>query len=201
MSNVAQSRKGVRKLSRPRLSTVLAFAGGVAVAVVLLPSAVTAATNQSLLNVLISDPENPSQQATVDGSGALRVSASGTSTISGSVNVTNTPLPVDVQNAPLQVRVPRASRFFAQSFDLHAQDGEFVDFAAMDVSLITFPSGGNDEVDVSLFFGEERVLEIADNENTPHFMALTQPIRVTRVLVHCRNEVLSCQLAVNLVGS
>ena len=201
MSDVAESRNAARKLSRPRLSTVLAFAGGAAVAAFLIPGAVTAATNQSLLNVLISDPQNPAQQAKVDASGALRVSASGTSTISGSVNVTNTPLPVDVQNAPLQVTVPRASRFFAQSFDLHAQDGEFVDFAAMDVSLITFPSGGNDEVDVSLFVGEERVLEITDNENTPHFMALTQPIRVTRVLVHCRNEIQSCQLTVNLVGS
>jgi hypothetical protein len=71
----------------------------------------------------------------------------------------------------------------------------------VDVSLITFPSGGNDEVDVSLFYGEDRVLAITDNENTPHFMALTQPIRITRVLVHCRNEVQGCELAVNLVGS
>jgi hypothetical protein len=202
----AGGQQGTRAISRPRTSTVLAFVGGAVVALLLLPAGITAATSQPPLNMLITDPDDHSRHAKVNENGALRVS--GTSTVNGSVEVTNTPLPVtgtvDVGNLParLEVTTAPASEFFGRSFDLDAGRGEVFDLPEpIDVATLTFPGGNDDELTVRLSEGDEQRLRIGDNENLPKFVTLTQPIRVTRVLVFCHNEILDCEFELYLAGS
>jgi len=73
---------------------VIAAVVAASLSVVLVPDGVRAAATQPLFNAFITDPVDPTRQARVDESGALKVASSGTSTVSGSVTVANTPLPV-----------------------------------------------------------------------------------------------------------
>ncbi len=194
MSDRSESRFG-----RPRPTTILAFVGGAAVAMVLLPAGITAATSQPPLNILISDPDDNSRQAKVDAGGALKVSSSGTSTVSGSVTVANTPLPV---SGTVEVQTPPATKFFAENFVAdfaHIVTGEFG--RSIDMSLITFPSGNDDELRAEFYLGDSFRFSIGDNESLPKFVALTQPIRADNVRITCLNEFQDCRFGVRVVGS
>lgn len=214
MSDVNQSRSHgdsrprQRRFGRPRIATALAFAGGIAVAAVLLPAGITAATSNPPLNVLVSDPDDNSQHAKVDATGALKVSSTGTSTVSGSITVANTPLPVtgtvDVGSLPAMIEVTTrpASKFFHHFFDVGNHELAKVSFPEpIDMSLITFPSGNDDELDVFFLLGDSDRFQVGENESLPKFVALTQPIRADSVQVLCENEFESCKFTVDVVGS
>jgi len=173
----------------------------VVVVVLLIPAGVSAVT--PLFNVFITDPVDQTQQARVDGTGALKVSATGT--VTGSVSITNTPLPVtgevDVGNFP---PVQSATRQFGDQISINAPYERDL-HEPIAASLIVV-NGADDELTLTFELNDQPVLRLYGRDEatggaSSYVIPLTQPIVMDAFTALCANEVDPCQFTVSIVGT
>ena len=171
-------------------------------------------------------PSMPIREQNLDANGLIRVHEQGVA----DVNVTNTPLPVDITNSTLEVtgtvsvdNFPSQQDVFVtggtwepivtlkrvqrlESFSLIADPGEAdsMTFSQIDATNVFISSGtfDNDEVSVRVEGPLGLVYRIDDRagDSFTFAQALTHPIPIHQVSMVCHNESSSCNLAVSIAG-
>jgi len=224
---IRRRRRG-RSNGRPRIDRsetigvgrAAALLFGVALVFLVVPVGVQAAA--PLFNAIITDPVDQTRRARVDASGSLQVSATGS--LTGSVEVTNTPLPVsgevDVGNFPDTQEVsgtvhldglgPASNFHWSERFQVFAGTHQIDTLDdVIDASLIVV-NGADDAVDIRLFpttqgaigspslilYGADR----ATGGGSSFVIPLAEPIQVGTVEGECFNDSDSCQFTVSIVG-
>jgi hypothetical protein len=185
-------------------------------AVLLVPAGVNAVT--PLFNVLITDPEDQTQRARVDATGALKVSTTGT--VTGSVSVTNTPLPVtgevNVGNFPQVQQVSGTVNVanFPGNQPATKQFGDQISIDAPYTRVLHEPiaaslvvvNGADDELTLTFELNNEPVLRLYGRDEatggaSSYVIPLTQPIVMDAFSALCANEFDPCQFTVSIVGA
>ena len=164
----------------------------------------------------ISDADDPSIQAHVTGDGELQVTGEVTLSGTSQVEVTNTPLPVNVENFPgtqdvnvvggalSGVQLAPATTGFGDFFQIEVRENETATFDPINVTSF-FYSDQDDEANVhfenplvpQLF---SRVFADNDGNVESHQQDFVHPFPVSGISVNCQNESEDCEVFILLIG-
>jgi hypothetical protein len=166
--------------------------------------------------VNIADPETPSVQAQVTEDGELQVTGNVALSGTSEVEVTNTPLPVDVENFPenqdvtvtnpsLDVEPEVATTSFVHRSSLDDGEEELVALpSTIDASLILLTTSQIDDEFLIEFFGPGIEMDfVLTEQNVPPVISipLNERVPISSVFVLCANESIDCGvLSINIVG-